>query len=160
MFLSKWLNYFFLYFFGGLRTVCWPLHCLCRPFCIFQRCLDSNPECCRSKKARYQLIFRTNKIDLQVVYQPQTKKHLELDQKVRQRVPTSEIIEIWIDQQDVISDGVRYLLRWSVELLCGAAEVESSAGLGDDRHLTVGLVLQPLQHNKPFSLENNFPYKA
>jgi hypothetical protein len=23
--------------------VCWPLLCLCRPFCIFERCLDSNP---------------------------------------------------------------------------------------------------------------------
>ncbi len=25
-------------------------------FCIFERCLDSNPEGCRSKQARYQLI--------------------------------------------------------------------------------------------------------
>jgi hypothetical protein len=33
-------------------TVCWPLLCLCRPFCIFERCLDSNPESCRSN---YQL---------------------------------------------------------------------------------------------------------
>jgi hypothetical protein len=30
--------------------VCWPLLCLCRPFCIFERCLDSNPESCRSKQ--------------------------------------------------------------------------------------------------------------
>jgi hypothetical protein len=29
--------------------VCWPLLCLCRPFCIFERCLDSNPESRRSK---------------------------------------------------------------------------------------------------------------
>jgi hypothetical protein len=35
--------------------VCWPLLCLCRPFCIFERCLDSNPESCRSKQARYEL---------------------------------------------------------------------------------------------------------
>jgi hypothetical protein len=35
--------------------VCWPLLCLCRPFCIFVICLDSNPESCRSKQVRYQL---------------------------------------------------------------------------------------------------------
>ncbi len=34
--------------------VCWPLLCLCRPFCIFERCLDSDPESCRSKQARCQ----------------------------------------------------------------------------------------------------------
>jgi hypothetical protein len=44
---------FFVYFFVGL--MCWPLFCLCRPFMIFKGCLDSNPECCRSKRARYQL---------------------------------------------------------------------------------------------------------
>ncbi len=36
-------------------TMCWLLLCLSRPFCIFERCLDSNPESCRSKQARYQL---------------------------------------------------------------------------------------------------------
>ncbi len=35
--------------------MCWPLLCLCRAFCIFERCLDSNPETCRSKQRRYQL---------------------------------------------------------------------------------------------------------
>ncbi len=35
--------------------VCWLLLCLCRPFCMFERCLDSNPESCRSKHACYQL---------------------------------------------------------------------------------------------------------
>ncbi len=29
--------------------VCWPLLCLYRPFCIFHRCLGSNPRSCRSK---------------------------------------------------------------------------------------------------------------
>ncbi len=29
--------------------------CLCRPFCIFERCLDSNVESFLSKQARYQL---------------------------------------------------------------------------------------------------------
>ncbi len=29
--------------------------CLCRPFCIFQRCLYSNPKSCRSKQVRCQL---------------------------------------------------------------------------------------------------------
>ena len=34
----------------------WPLLYLCRPLCIFfERCLDLNPESCRSKQARYQL---------------------------------------------------------------------------------------------------------
>jgi hypothetical protein len=35
----------FLYIFWPAR-VCWPLHYLRRPFCIFKRCLDSNPESC------------------------------------------------------------------------------------------------------------------
>jgi hypothetical protein len=34
--------------------VCCPLLWLCRPFRYFERCLDSNPESCRSKQARYQ----------------------------------------------------------------------------------------------------------
>jgi hypothetical protein len=45
-----WINIFPVYFFGRAR-MCWPLLCLCRPFCIFERCLDSNPESCRSKQA-------------------------------------------------------------------------------------------------------------
>ncbi len=48
------LMYSFCIFFWRAR-VCWPLHCLCRPFCIFERCLDTNLESCRSKQARYQL---------------------------------------------------------------------------------------------------------
>jgi hypothetical protein len=43
----------FYIFFGGLECD-WPLHCLCSPLCI-ERCPDTNPESCRSKKARYQL---------------------------------------------------------------------------------------------------------
>ncbi len=31
--------------------MCWPHLCLCRPFCNFERCLDSNPESCRNKPA-------------------------------------------------------------------------------------------------------------
>jgi hypothetical protein len=45
---------FFVYFFWRAR-VCRPLLRLCRPFTIFEGCLDSNQECCRSKLARYQL---------------------------------------------------------------------------------------------------------
>ncbi len=41
--------------YSGRARVCWPLRCLCRPFCIFERCLDSNAERCRSRQARYQL---------------------------------------------------------------------------------------------------------
>ena len=33
--------------------VCWPLLCLCRPFCIFESCLDSNPKSCLSKQVRH-----------------------------------------------------------------------------------------------------------
>jgi hypothetical protein len=36
-----------VYFFSGLECVGY-FFCLCRPFCTFERCLDSNPE---SKKA-------------------------------------------------------------------------------------------------------------
>jgi hypothetical protein len=45
---------FFCIFFWRAR-VCRPLLRLCRPFMIFEGCLDSNPECCRSKLARYRL---------------------------------------------------------------------------------------------------------
>ncbi len=51
---EKILFKIFLWNFGRAR-VCWPLLCLCRPFCICERCLDSNPESCRRKQARYQL---------------------------------------------------------------------------------------------------------
>jgi hypothetical protein len=44
-------SFLFVYFSGGLR-VCWPQLCLYRPFCIFERCPDSNQSCC-SKQARY-----------------------------------------------------------------------------------------------------------
>jgi hypothetical protein len=44
----------FVYFLRA--SVCWPLLCLCRPFCIFERWLNSNPESSRNKQAlRYQL---------------------------------------------------------------------------------------------------------
>ncbi len=33
--------------------MCWPLLSLCRPFCIFETCLDLNPESCRSKQPCY-----------------------------------------------------------------------------------------------------------
>ncbi len=42
---------FFVYFWQA--KVWWPL-CLCRPFCIFGRCLNTHPESCRSKQVRYQ----------------------------------------------------------------------------------------------------------
>ncbi len=45
----------FLFLFFWRARVYWPLLCLCRPFCMFDRCMDSNPENCRSKQARYQL---------------------------------------------------------------------------------------------------------
>jgi hypothetical protein len=45
---------FFFFFFLRAR-VCRPLLRLCRPFMIFEGCLDSNPEYCRSKLARYRL---------------------------------------------------------------------------------------------------------
>ncbi len=38
--------------FGGLEMG-WPLLCLCPQFCIFERCLYSNPESCRCKQARH-----------------------------------------------------------------------------------------------------------
>jgi hypothetical protein len=38
-----------------VARVCWQLRCLCRPFCIFERCLNSNTESCLSKQALYQL---------------------------------------------------------------------------------------------------------
>ncbi len=45
---------FFCIFFWRAR-VCRPLLRLCRPFMIFEGCLDSNPEYCRNKLARYRL---------------------------------------------------------------------------------------------------------
>ncbi len=35
--------------------VFWPLLWIYHPFCILKRCLDSNPDSCCSKQARYQL---------------------------------------------------------------------------------------------------------
>jgi hypothetical protein len=49
---SMYLTFF--KFFGGLESVDFSF-CLCCPFCIFEICLDSNPENCRSKQARCQL---------------------------------------------------------------------------------------------------------
>ncbi len=36
---------------GGRARVCWPLLCLCRPICIFERCLASNPKSCHCRRA-------------------------------------------------------------------------------------------------------------
>ncbi len=49
-FLTTCCCFYFLYIFCRAR-VCWPLLLSM----IFERCLDSNPECCHSKWARYQL---------------------------------------------------------------------------------------------------------
>jgi hypothetical protein len=51
---SRFPSKVFCIFFGRV-IVCWLLLCLCRQFRIFERCLDSNSESCRSKQARYQL---------------------------------------------------------------------------------------------------------
>ncbi len=46
---------FFSYTFFWRAGVCRPLLRLCRPFMIFEGCLDSIPEYCCSKLARYRL---------------------------------------------------------------------------------------------------------
>ncbi len=51
-FFSQFL--FFCILFWRAR-VCQPFLCLCRPFMIIEGCLDSNPEYCRNKLARYRL---------------------------------------------------------------------------------------------------------
>jgi hypothetical protein len=48
-------KFYFLCIFFWLARVCWPLLRLCRSFMIFDGSLDSNPEYCRSKLARYRL---------------------------------------------------------------------------------------------------------
>jgi hypothetical protein len=48
--LDRTVTCYFKYFFWRARV------CFCRPFCIFERCLDSNPDSCRSKQVCYQLI--------------------------------------------------------------------------------------------------------
>ncbi len=64
---------FFPYMFWRAR-VCSPLPtpllmspC---PFCIFERCLDSNPESCRSKQARYQLSHPSPSLATHLPLQP------------------------------------------------------------------------------------------
>ncbi len=42
---SYQVSIFCIYFWRA--RICWPLLCLCRPFCVFERCLDSNPTSCR-----------------------------------------------------------------------------------------------------------------
>ncbi len=46
---------FFVYFLAGYSVLAAPLLIFCRPFCISERCLDSNPEIFRSKQVCYQL---------------------------------------------------------------------------------------------------------
>ncbi len=46
-------NFLLYIFFGGLECVGHSFAYVARPFCIFERCLYSNPENCRSKQARY-----------------------------------------------------------------------------------------------------------
>ncbi len=52
---GKPLTFFTVYAFGRLECAGHSFLLLCRPFGIFERCLDSNPEGCRSKQVRYQL---------------------------------------------------------------------------------------------------------
>ncbi len=47
---------------------CGPLLCLCRPFCIFERGLDSNPESCHSKQAGYGTIIQEPPISLSFIF--------------------------------------------------------------------------------------------
>ncbi len=47
------LNFFCIFFWQ--TRVCSPLPCVCRTFMIFERCLNSNSECCRSMRAPYKL---------------------------------------------------------------------------------------------------------
>ncbi len=59
----SYLHFFaflFLYNFLWWVRLCWPLLCLCPPFYIFERCLDSNPESCPRNQARYQLSHPPN----------------------------------------------------------------------------------------------------
>jgi hypothetical protein len=66
-FVIEFLFYSFKNVFGGL---CWPVLCLCRPFCISERCLDSNPaESCRSKHVRYQLSHPSSLLNCLVYFQ-------------------------------------------------------------------------------------------
>ncbi len=46
-------NFFFTFFWRA--RMCGLLLCLCHPYCIFERFLDSNPESCRSTQACNQL---------------------------------------------------------------------------------------------------------
>jgi len=52
---NLWICFVYVNLFFWRARVCRPPLCLCRPFMIFEGCLDSNPECCRSKLARYRL---------------------------------------------------------------------------------------------------------
>ncbi len=55
LFCSKTGGPTWAYIFFWRARVCRPLLRLCCPFMIFEGCLDSNPEYCRSKLARYRL---------------------------------------------------------------------------------------------------------
>ncbi len=62
-----------IFFFWRAR-VCWPLFCLCRRFCIFERCLDSKPESCCSKRARYQLSHSSPYLSLPQIWYTESSK--------------------------------------------------------------------------------------
>jgi hypothetical protein len=53
MYSEKYFHFFSIIFniFVWRARMCWPLHSLCRPFCIFERCLHSNPDTCSGSKA-------------------------------------------------------------------------------------------------------------
>jgi hypothetical protein len=61
--ISKLLIFFFVYIFWRAR-VCRPLLGLCGPFMIFEGCLDSNLEYCRSKLARYRLSHPSRSVNV------------------------------------------------------------------------------------------------
>jgi hypothetical protein len=84
-------NDFLKYFFGEL--VCLPLLFLCRPFCIFLRCLDSNPEglvndkieivlflLCRRLDRHVKQLFYKKKLGVQVMRTPGWKELILSDQ--------------------------------------------------------------------------------
>ncbi len=55
MLIGLYLVFFFSFF---VYTYFWrakSLLAICRPFCVYGRCLDLNPESCSSKQACYQL---------------------------------------------------------------------------------------------------------
>ncbi len=104
------IPFFSIFCFALRARAWWPLLCLCRPFCIFVRWLDSNTESCCSIQARYQLSHLSLHLALwmrSVLWMrstvPEWLEHLAVNAKV-----ATVLGLIPASSETIVSDGGRW----------------------------------------------------